>query len=719
MACPWALVRYGRRILGGATRRRQLRYLGDPLGGTKMAHGTAQIRNLALVGHTGAGKTLLTEALLAKAGAIRTMGDLARGTTVSDFDPMEKEHRHSLDVSVCNLAHQGRTVHIIDTPGYPDLLGRAAGPLAAVETAVIVVSATDGIELGTRRMMQLAADRGLDRVVVVNKIDAPGADLPGLLAALQAEFGREVLPVNLPIAGGGKVLDCFFTAEGPTTPLGSVNDAHRAIIEQVVEVDEALMTRYLDGAAGITAEMLHDPFEKALREAHVVPVCFTSATSGAGIAELLDLIARLFPNPTEANPPPFVKGEGAAAERVEVKPDPALHVLAHCFKVTIDPYVGKLGLLRVHQGTLKANQALFVGDGRKPVKPAHLYRMQGKDHVEVAVALPGNIVAVPKVEELFVDAVLHDSHDEDHHHLPRVGEHPAMLGQALEPARRGDEQKLADALHKLLLEDPSLRLEHDQTLGEAVLYGLGELHLRIVLERLKRQHNCEVKTHPPRIPYRETIARPAEGHHRHKKQTGGAGQFGEVFLRIEPRARGEGFEFVDAVKGGAISAQFISSVEKGVRQALSEGALAGYPLHDLKVTVHDGKMHSVDSKDVAFQTAGRKALLDAVAKAGPLVLEPIVSLAIEAPSPSVGAITGDLTSLRGRITRQDAGRDGRLVIEAQAPLAELAGYAQRLKSLTSGEGSYAMQLSHYEPVPPRVQAELAATWQKHRRHEDD
>jgi len=684
-----------------------------------MAQATADVRNLALVGHTGSGKTLLTEALLARAGAIRAMGDLARGTTVSDYDPAEREHQHSLDSSVCHLTHAGKLVHLIDTPGYPDLLGRAAAALAAVETAAVVVAAIDGIELGARRMMALAAARGLDRMVIVNKIDAPGADLPRLLADLQREFGRECLPINLPVEQGRRVLDCFFTARGPTTPLGTVDDAHRAIVEQVVEVDEALMSRYLDGAAGVTPEMLHDPFERALREGHLIPVCFVSATTGAGVPELLDFIARLLPDPTEANPPAFVKGEGAAAVPVEVWPDPARHALAHCFKVTIDPYVGKLGVLRVHQGTLRGNASLLVGDARKPVRIAHLYRLQGKDHIEVASAGPGMIVAVPKVEELFVDAVLHDSHDEDHHHLRRIGDHPAMLGVALEPARRGDEQKLADALHKLMLEDPSLRLEHDATLGQSVLYGLGELHLRIAQERLRRQHNVEVKTHPPRIPYRETIAQPAEGHHRHKKQTGGAGQFGEVSLRIEPQPRGTGFEFADAVKGGAISAQFIGSVEKGVRQALTEGALAGFPLHDLKVTVHDGKMHSVDSKDVAFQAAGRKALLDAVAKAAPLVLEPIVTLAIEAPAANIGAITGDLTSLRGRITRQDTAASGRALIEAQAPLAELDGYAQRLKSLTSGEGNYSMSLSHYDPVPPRVQAELAATWQKQRRHEDD
>jgi elongation factor G len=683
-----------------------------------MAHHTADIRNLALTGHAGAGKTSLAEALLARAGAIRVAGDLARGTTVFDHDPLEREYQHSLDLALGHLSHAGRLVQIIDAPGSPDLAGRAAAAFAAVETALVVVAAPHGIELGTRRAMQAAAERGLDRVLVVNKIDVAGVDLAALLAQLREEFGREVLPVNLPNGDGSRVLDCFHTASGPTTPLGSVDDWHRAIVEQVVEVDETLMSRYLDGAAGVTTEMLHDPFEKALREGHLIPVCFVSATSGAGVPELLEFCARLLPHPGEANPPPFVKGEGEAARPVSVFPDATRSVLAHCFKVSIDPYVGRLAWLRVHQGTLRANTTLFVGDARKPVRIAHLYRMQGKDHTEVAAAVPGDIVAVPKVEELALDSVLHDSHDEDHHHLQRLGEHPAMLGLALTPARRGDEQKLADGLHKLLTEDPSLRMEHDPLSGETVLYGLGDLHLRVVLERLKRSYNCAVETHPPRVPYRETISHAAEGHHRHKKQTGGAGQFGEVALRVEPLPRGAGFEFVDAVKGGVIPHQFIPAVEKGVRQALSEGVVAGFPLHDLRVTVHDGKAHAVDSKEVAFVAAGRQAALDAFAKAGPVVLEPIVALHIEAPSNAIGAITGDLNAHRGRITRQDTAARGGVAIEALVPLAALDGYTQRLKSLTAGEGRFGLALAHYEPAPPRVQTELMAA-RTQRRHADE
>jgi len=682
-----------------------------------MAYATADIRNLALVGQTGAGKTLLAEALLQRAGAIKSMGELARGTTVCDSDALEKELQHSLDTAACHFDVQERHVNLIDTPGYPDLLGRSQAVLAAVETAAIVVNAQSGIEIATRRMAEAAAQRGLDRIIIVNRIDQPGLDLPALLAQLRETFGPECLPINLPAEGGRRVVDCFFSREGPATDFSSVEEAHRQIVEQVIEVDPDLLERYLGGDEAITPEQLHDPFEKALREGHLVPVCFTSAASGAGIDQLLDLIARLLPNPIEANPPPFLKGEGSAAAPVNVIPHPALHAVAHVFKITIDPYQGRIALLRVHQGTLKNGSQLFLGDARKPFKVAHLYRLQGAALQEVPSAQPGDICAVTKVDELHFDAVVHDSHDEDHHHLRPSERPPSMQGLAISAARPGDEHKLADTLHKLLAEDPSLRLEHVASLNETVLYGQGELHLRIVLERVKRQYNVELKTHPPGVPYRETISRPAEGHHRHKKQTGGAGQFGEVFLRVEPLPRGTGFEFVDAVKGGTIPSTLIPAVEKGVRQALESGAVAGYPMQDLRVVVHDGKTHPVDSKEVAFVAAGRKAFLDAVSQAHGLVLEPILNLSIHAPATAIGNIVGDLSALRARIQNQTVGVDSRALIEAQVPLAELKDYGHRLRAQTAGEGTYTMEFSHYEPAPPKLQNELMTAYA--RRHRED
>ncbi len=675
-----------------------------------MPYSTSDIRNLALVGQAGAGKTLLAEALLVQSGAIRSKGSLARGTTVCDSDPQEKALLHSLDAAICGFETQGRRVNIIDTPGYPDFLGRSLCALEAVETAVIVVNAANGIEPMTLRMMEFAKARGLCKLIVVNKIDSRDARTEQVLEEIRETFGRACLPLNLPADGGNAVVDCFFQASGKTTDFSSVDAAHTEIIDQVVEVDEKLMALYLEQGEEITPDQLHDPFELALREDHLVPVCFCSAETGAGIQELLDVLVRLAPNPAEGNPPPFLKGEGDAAVRVKIEPDPDRHVVAHVFKVTIDPFVGKLGIFRVHQGTVKAGAPLLVGDARKPIKIAHLFQLQGKEHIEVPQAIPGDICAVPKIDELHFDAVLHDSHDEDHFHLKSVSFPPPMLGLAIHAEKRGDEQKLSESLHRLVAEDPCVRVEHHTAQNETVLYGLGDLHLRVMLQRMTERFGVGVTTAPPSIPYRETITRPAEGHSRHKKQTGGAGQFGEVYLRVEPLPRGAGFEFVDDVVGGAIPGQFIPAVEKGVRQVLIDGAIAGFELQDVRVSVYDGKHHAVDSKEVAFVAAGKKAFVSAIKEAGPIVLEPIVKVAISTPSDSIGDVTSDLSTRRGRISGQDTLPGGRSQISALVPLAELQDYLSRLKAITGGEGTYTMDMSHYDPVPARRQQELAAAF---------
>jgi elongation factor G len=476
-------------------------------------------------------------------------------------------------------------------------------------------------------------------------------------------------------------------------------------------VDEALMAKYLEQGEVSPAE-LHAPFEKALREGHLVPVCFASARNGAGIAELLDVFVRLLPNPTEGNPPQFLKGEGEAAQPITAEPDPRKHVLAHVFKVTIDPFVGKVGVFRIHQGTITRDTQLFVGDVRKPFKIAHPYLLRGKDFVEAESLVPGDIGAVAKVEDIHFDAVLHDSHDEDHIHLRPLSFPTPMHSLAVEPKRRGDEQRISDALHKLCAEDPTIQVSHHSASNETVISAVGELHMRCILDRLQQHYHVEVNTKPPRIPYRETVTGRAEGHHRHKKQTGGAGQFGEVFLKVEPLARGAGFEFVDQVKGGVIPTQFIPAVEKGVRQVLETGPIAGYPMQDVRVIVYDGKHHPVDSKEVAFVAAGKRAFMDAIAKARPIVLEPIVNMEITAPEQNMGDIAGDVSSKRGQILGTDAAGPGMIVVKAQVPLSELNNYQARLKSVTAGQGSFSLQLSHYEPVPPNVQKDLADQYAK-------
>lgn len=662
------------------------------------------VRTLALVGAAAAGKSSLAEALLYKAGAIGACGSIERGSTVSDHDPLERRMQHSLNASVMHLTHAGTRIHFIDTPGGPDFLGQSLPALAAVETAAVVINAATGIEPMTVRMMEYAASRHLARMIIVTKIDAQGVSLAGLLADIQATFGRECLPLNLPDGVGRQVIDCFFNRFG-RSDFGPVEAAHRALVEQVVEVDAAFVDRYLEEGDVDSAE-LHAPLEQALREGHLIPVCFVSSRSGAGVAELLDVIVKLLPDPTEGNPPEFIVGEGAQAQPMKALPDPSLHVLAHVFKVTIDPYVGKMGVFRVHQGTVTRDSQLYIGDGRKPFKVGHLLMLQGKDHVEVSRALPGDIVAVAKVEEIHFDAVLHDAAEDSHVHLAPLSFPVPVYGLAVEPKRHGDEQRAWEILGKLAAEDPCLRIDHVAATNETVLHGLGELHLRIVLERLREVYRFEVQTRPPRIAYRETVTAPAEGHHRHKKQTGGAGQFAEVFLRIEPLARGAGFEFADEVRGGAIPGQFIPAVEKGVREVLAYGAIAGYPVVDVRVVVYDGKHHSVDSKDIAFATAGRKAFMAAIREARAAVLEPIVQIEIAVPEHSVGDVTSDLSSRRGLVTGTSAQGGGTVSIGGQVPEVELANYQSRLHAMTSGQGRYTIALSHYEAVPPAVQQTL-------------
>jgi elongation factor G len=679
-------------------------------------YSTENIHTVALVGHGGAGKTMLAEALLWKAGVIGAMGSTERGTTVADSDPLEKTYLHTLNSALVNFPYKGIHVHLIDTPGMPDFAGQSIAALAAVETAVVVINAQNGIELNTSRMMRSAGKRGLCRMILINKIDAENVDLEALLRRVQDVYGKECLPINLPAHGRKDVVDCFFNPDGDSD-FSSVKAAHSALIDQVVEVDEELMALYLEQGEELTPEQLHAPFEKALREGHLIPVCFASTRTGAGVAEFLEILARLAPNATEGNPPPFVLSRTTEGEEFHADPDPAKHVLAHVFKIIMDPYVGKVAVFRVHQGTITKDTQLFIGDGKKPFKVGHVYQLQGKEYVEVDSLVPGDIGAVAKFEDIEFNAVLHDSHDEDHIRLRSLEFPMPMHSIAVETKKKGDEQRLFEVLHKLEVEDPCLWIERHPTTHETVMRGLGDLHMRTKLEKMQQQYKLDVTARPPKIPYRETVTRRSEGHCRHKKQTGGAGQFGEVFLKVEPLARGSGFEFVDQVKGGVIPTVFIPAVEKGVRQALDHGVISGYPVEDIRVIVYDGKSHAVDSKEIAFVTAGRKAVIDAILKASPIMLEPIVNIEITAPDRFVGDLTSDLSSKRGQVTGTESTGGDLMAIQGMVPLSEVSEYQSRLRSVTGGQGAYTIEFSHYAAVPPQTQSFLASQF-KLEREED-
>ncbi|MBK7404188.1 MAG: elongation factor G [Phycisphaerales bacterium] len=675
----------------------------------------ADIRNVALAGVAGGGKTTLAERLLFATGAINRMGSVEKGDTVSDWTAEEKEHHHSLRPSVVHLDHEGHLVNIVDTPGLADFLGHAIAAFPAVETVCIVVDAGRGLETTTRRLMAVATERNLPRMILVNKMDEQQADLELLTEQIRSTLGTVCVPIGLPEAGREGVINVFDAHDKSRKPeFSGVEAAHRQIVEQVVEVDEDLMAEYLEkgDADALDKHRVHEAFEKALREGHLVPICYVSAKTGAGVPELLHVFASLLPSPLEGNPRTFLSPDGG---ETYASPDPAKPTISHIFSIASDPFVGKLGDFKVHQGTLKSKSEINVGDEKKPVRISHVLRPQGKDNAEVDELGPGEIGVIAKIDELEFNSVLHQGHDLDGLRLKPLPLPKPMYGLAVELKNHKDESKFGPAVAKLAAEDPCFMVDRVAATKQTVMRGLGELHLRVVLEKLHHGFGIDVETSPPKVAYKETIASKGDGHHRHKKQTGGAGQFGEVWLRVEPLPADHesGFEFVNATVGGSIPRQFMPAIEKGVRQVLGDGAIAGYPMTSIKVEVYDGKYHPVDSKEVAFVAAGKRAFIDAIRNARPVLLEPFVLLEITAPSSYMGDITGDMSTKRGRVQDTEVIGEDTCVIRAVAPLGEVQNYSNELKSMTGGAGSFVMDYSHDEQTPPHVQQEVVAAFKPH------
>ncbi len=684
----------------------------------------ANFRNICLVGNTGTGKTTLTERLLFSTGVIPRMGTVEEGNTASDWADDEHSHKHSLRPSILFFEHEHHVVNLIDTPGLADFVGHAIACYPAVETVAVCVEPMRGVESTTRRLMAVAAERNLPRLIIVNKIDEANADVEGLVEQIREAFGPECLPINLPASvgaanKGAAVVDVFEHehADGGEPDFSSVEEAHQRIIEQAIEVDEELMSAYLEkGAAGLTPQQTRRAFRRALCEGHLIPICFVSARTGAGIEQLLHIFATLLPSPLDGNPRTFLKRTPDGSEvnfHGDENPDDPL--LAHVFKIESDPYVGKIGVFRVHQGTIKAKTEVYIDDAKKPVRIGHLIKRRGKEQIEVEAVGPGDIGAVAKIDEVHFNATLHASNHESFRLKPLVLPKP-MFGLAVELKNHKDETKFSPATHKLMAEDPCLVVERVPATKQTVMRGMGELHLRIILERLKHNFGIEVSTATPKVAYKETISAKADGHHRHKKQSGGSGEFGEVYLRVEPLSPDaeESFEFVNATVGGSIPRQFLPAIEKGIRQVLAEGAFAGFPMSGVKVEAYDGKYHAVDSKEVAFFKAGRRAFIDAIKKARPVLLEPHVMLEVTAPSQYMGDLTADLSTKRARV--QDTGMIGAdtCVIRATAPLGELQNYSNQLKSITGGSGTFTMDYHHDEQTPAHVQQEVMAAFGGHK-----
>lgn len=673
------------------------------------------IRNIVFLGHGGAGKTTIAEAILHAAKVTGRFGSVDEGTSHLDFTDIEKERHHSVEPAMAFLDYQGKTINIIDAPGYPDFIGGAISSLAGADIALITVSATAGIEVNTRRLFKMALDAHLAVAIIINKIDGDNVNLERLVSEIRETFGSACKPMNLPINGGKAVVDCFKNESG-AADFSDVAEAHTQLIESIVEGDEQLMEAYLGGEQ-IPTEKVIDQFDKSMVAETIMPILFTAGRSQVGIKELMDAIVTYFPSPAQMEPHPVRGDKPADSTELPIATDPAKPFVAQAFKVTTDPFVGKLAWVRILQGTATGDMMYLLRDEKKPVKIGHLFKLQGKDTFEVKKAVAGDIIALAKVEEIGAGDVLHHDVAPMFRVMPPFP-HP-MYSLAVAPKSRGDEQKISEALHKLVQEDPTFTTTRDAQTSETVINGIGDLHLRIILHKMKQRFDLEVETKPPKIPYRETITAKADGHHRHKKQTGGAGQFGEVYLRVEPNERGGGYEFVNELFGESIPRQYLPAIEKGVLDVLHSGAVAGYPLQDIKVFITDGKHHPVDSKEIAFRTAGKFALIDAIQKAKPAILEPIVNMEITVPANYMGDIAGDLSGRRGRIIGQDMMPGNMVTIKAQAPLSEVMQYNSQLRSVTAGQGSYTMELSHYEPVPSMVQQQIVATAVKHKEEDKE
>ncbi len=666
--------------------------------------GPSNICNVALVGHGGAGKTTFVDHALHVVGGATRAGDVDAGSSLSDYDPDEKENRFSIYSTVFNFEAGGRTFNLIDTPGYLEFSGSALAVLPVVETALITVSAREGVQLNTRRMWEAAGQNGLARVLLITRLDGENIQFDNLISELSDTFGNQCQPVFLPVGLGGDlkgVVNVLAAEEAPEGVVGDFDAARQRARESLIECDDSLMERYLEGEQ-IGAEELLAVLGGAVADGDLVPILCCAAEPEVGVRETMEFLAECAPAPTEGAERTAID---ANDEEVTLSADPDGPLCARVFRTATDVHVGKVAYFRIYSGTLSGALTPHLTRTGKEVRLGHIYTLHGQEQEEVQRGVPGDILSVTKVEELRLGDTLCE--EERVLTLPPMDFPKPMMSLAVEPESREDEEKLSAGLQDLAEGDPTFELERRKHSAELVITGMSNLHLDVMISKLKRRYDISVQTHPPTIPYRETITRKAEGQYRHKKQTGGRGQYGEVYLRVEPNDRGEGFEFIDEVRGGVIPRQFIPAVEKGIMAETEEGPLAGYPVVDLKVAVYDGSHHSVDSSEAAFKVAGGRAFAEAYGKARPVLLEPIARLDVTIPTQFMGDVTGNLTGHRGRIQGMD--QQGQMqVIRAEIPMAEVRRYSTELKSMTGGEGTFTLEFDRYEVVPPHVQEQIVA-----------
>ena len=679
------------------------------------------IRNIALCGHRSCCKTTLVDRMLNFTQTVTRPASVDDGTSICDFVEEEKNRKFTVEAKVTHFEHADKLFQVIDTPGSPDFIGQAIGAMRGVDTVAVVVNAQSGIEVNTRRVFAEAGKAGVARAIIVNKMDADNTDFPALVESLQELFGKSCVPFNVPLGQGAGFHGVASTLKPPADVKDALIDPaelSQSLVESIIEIDESVMERYFDGQQP-SDEELHQLAARAIAQGSIVPILCVSGKTGAGFQELLDALCLC------AVPPTLVarKGTGGDGQEVEIKADPAAPLVAQVFKTRIDPFVQKLSFIRVFSGTLKKDDNVVATGVRKGLKIGGLLQVQAGETSPIDEAGPGYIVAMAKSEELQTGACLGQVA------LPPMVFPTPMVGLAVSPKSRGDETRLSGALNKIHQEDNTFRLDRDAQTKELVMTGMSELHLLVIQERLKRRDKVEVDTKEPKIPYRETVQAKAEGMYRHRKQSGGRGQFGEVHIRVMPFPKDanpeewatkerfpsmrefkhntdHNFLWVDSIVGGSIPNNFLPAVEKGFLERLAKGVIAGYQVQDVAVEVFFGKHHPVDSSEQAFKTAGSMAFRNVFQQAKPGLLEPIVTMEITVPQKNVGDINSDMSGRRGRVLGMDSAGGDFQTVTVVVPLAEVTTYARTLSSVTGGQGSYTMEFSHYDVVPGNVQREI-------------
>jgi elongation factor G len=690
------------------------------------------IRNLALCGHGAAGKTTLADRFLVKTGAVAGTPSVDAGSSICDFDAEEKHHKYTIETKVTHFPFCGKKFHVLDTPGYPDFIGQTIGALHGVDLALVVVNAHSGIGVNTRRVYAEACKAGIGRVVVINKMDSDNIDFPALVESIQELWGSACVLVNVPIGHGHDFKGVVSTLKPVATPglLADPAAINAALIETIVQTDEAVMERYFDGQMP-NDEEVSTLMKRGITTGTVVPILCCAGKADIGVQELLEFLAANAPSPADVER----KATKDGAETT-LTPSATGPLVARVFRTRIDPFVQKLSFIRVYSGHLKKDETIVASSARRGIKLGPILEVQGAETHAIEEAGPGDIVAIAKTEELHTGSMLGEFS------MPPIEYPRPMVGLAVMPKSRNDETKLSGALHKVVEEDPTFKLDRDAQTHELVVTGMSELHLTIIRERLHRREKLDVETKPPKIPFRETIQTTSEGMYRHKKQSGGRGQFGEVHIRMFPLPRGtdiatycskdrfpsmkeyhyddeNNFLWVNSIVGGVIPSNFLPAIEKGFKDRMTRGVIAGYQVQDVGVDVHFGKYHDVDSSEAAFKTAGSMAFRNVFQQAKPALLEPVVKISITVPEANVGDVYSDMSGRGGRVQGSDAAGGSFQTVHAEVPLREVTTYARTLSSMTGGQGSFTMEFSHYDIMPGNVQQEIMAKAKMHEEEEEE